>query len=124
MGMMGLHEGRPEKQVRLTVLDNEPMSRLAEQRLRQAGIPCYISPLGVGPGGWGSAYNLPHALYVHHADVTRARELLELVPGEMAPREGAGPARRRPAQRLAAVAIIAAWLAAGAIAFLVARIAG
>ena len=46
-----------EKQVRLTAFDNEPMARLAEQRLGQIGIPCLIRPLRAGPGLWGSAYN-------------------------------------------------------------------
>ena len=70
-----------EKQVRLTVFDNEPMARLAEQRLRQAGIPCFIRSLRGGPGLWGSAYNLPHDIYVYATDETPARELLELEPG-------------------------------------------
>ena len=56
------------KQIVLTVFNNEPLARLAQQRLLQAGIPCLIrSPYG-GPGLWGSAYNLPHALYVYDSD--------------------------------------------------------
>ena len=69
-----------EKQVRLTVFDNEPMARLAEQRLRQQGIPSIIRSLRGGPGLWGSAYNLPHDLYVFESDETAAREVLELAP--------------------------------------------
>ena len=69
-----------EKQVRLTVFDNEPFARLAEQRLQQAGIPCFIRSLRGGPGLWGSAYNLPHDLYVYASDETPAREVLDLVP--------------------------------------------
>ena len=69
-----------EKQVRLTVFDNEPIARLAEQRLRQAGIPCVIRSLRGGPGLWGSAYNLPHDLYVYASDEDQARQLLELSP--------------------------------------------
>ena len=122
---MALLKGGGENQVRLTVFDNEPMARLAEQRLHQAGILCYTRSLGVGPGAWGSAYNLPHALYVHQADATRAREILELAPAGMARRGQAAPARgRRTVRGLAAAVIIAGWLAAGAIAFLVARLAG
>jgi hypothetical protein len=45
---MPFHEGGREKQVRLTVFDNEPMARLAEQRLRQAGVLCYTRSLGGG----------------------------------------------------------------------------
>ena len=66
------------KQVRLTGFENEPMARLAEQRLWQSGIPCIIRSMRGGPGLWGSAYNLPHDLYVYEADLAKARELLEL----------------------------------------------
>ncbi len=72
-----------EKQVRLTVFDNEPMARLAEQRLRQQGIPCLTRCLRGGPGLWGSAYNLPHDLLVYESDETEAREVLELAPHEV-----------------------------------------
>ena len=74
------HRGRREKQVRLTVFDNEPMARLAEQRLRQAGIRCVIRSLRGGPGLWGSAYNLPHDLCVYESDQMPAREVLDLGP--------------------------------------------
>ena len=66
------------KQVRLTGFDNEPMARLAEQRLWQSGIPCITRSMRGGPGLWGSAYNLPHDIYVYEADQVDARELLEL----------------------------------------------
>ena len=66
------------KQVRLTGFDNEPMARLAEQRLWQSGIPCITRSMRGGPGLWGSAYNLPHDIYVYEADQAKARELLEL----------------------------------------------
>jgi hypothetical protein len=69
-----------DKQVRLTVIDNEPLARLAEQRLQQAGIPCFIHSLRGAPGLWGSAYNLPHDLYVYESDETQAREVLDLAP--------------------------------------------
>ena len=62
-----------EKQVRLTGFDNEPMARLAEQRLRQIDIPCFIRCLRGGPGLWGSAYNLPHDLFVYESDEPQAR---------------------------------------------------
>ena len=51
---------------------------MAEQRLLQEGIPCVTKSLGGGPGLWGSAYNLPHGVYVFQEDATRARELLGL----------------------------------------------
>ena len=66
------------KQVRLTGFDNEPMARLAEQRLWQSGIPCITRSMRGGPGLWGSAYNLPHDIYVYEEDRAKARELLEL----------------------------------------------
>ena len=71
------------KQVRLTVFDNEPMARLAEQRLRQSNIPCLIRSLRGGPGLWGSSYNLPHDLYVYETDRVLAREVLELDQAEL-----------------------------------------
>ena len=77
-----------QKQVPLTVFNSEPLAKLAEQRLRQEGIPCFTRSLHGGPGLWGSAYpNLPHALYVHEADEMRARETLDLPPLELAERE-------------------------------------
>ena len=75
MGFTG-RDGR--KQVRLTGFDNEPMARLAEQRLWQSGIPCITRSMRGGPGLWGSAYYLPHDIYVYEADRAEARELLDL----------------------------------------------
>ena len=70
-------------QVRLTTFDNEPLARLAEQRLGQEGIPCLVRSLQGGPGLWGSAYNMPNALYVFQSDEMQAREVLDLPPQEM-----------------------------------------
>ncbi len=70
--------GSGQKQVQLTVFDNEPEARMAEQRLFQEGIPCVTKSLGGGPGLWGTAYNLPHGVYVHEEDATQAREILGL----------------------------------------------
>ncbi len=67
-----------QKQVQLTVFDNEPEARMVEQRLFQEGIPCVTKSLGGGPGLWGTAYNLPHGVYVYEEDMTQARELLGL----------------------------------------------
>ena len=71
------------KQVRLTGFENEPMARLAEQRLWQSDIPCFIRSMRGGPGLWGSAYNLPHDLYVFETDRARAGEVLELELAEL-----------------------------------------
>ena len=67
-----------ERTVRLAVFPDEPSARLAEGRLLGAGIPCLVKALGVGPGGWGVAVSLPHALYVRREDLERARSLLGL----------------------------------------------
>ena len=83
-----------DKQVRLTVFDNEPLARLAEQRLRQAGISCFIRSLRGGPGLWGSAYNLPHDLYVYASDEIPAREVLDLEPEGLEKRETYSPPSR------------------------------
>ena len=71
---------RRGKQVRLTGFNNEPMAKLAEQILREEGIPCFTRSLHGGPGLWGSAYNLPHDISVYEEDEVRAREVLELPP--------------------------------------------
>jgi len=82
--------------VRLAVLDNEASARLAEQRLGQEGIPSFSQSLQGGPGMWGSAFNLPHALYVRASDEMQAREVLNLVPLEV--RERASPPAPRRSQ--------------------------
>ncbi|MDA0264494.1 MAG: DUF2007 domain-containing protein [Chloroflexi bacterium] len=78
---------QPGKQISLTVFDNEPTARMAEQRLQLEGIPCLVRSLRGGPGLWGSSYNLPHDLLVYEEDVMRAREVLEVPPKEILERE-------------------------------------
>ena len=85
--MLSTPRRNSEKQVQLTVFNNEPMASLAEQRLRLEGIPSLIRSLHGGPGLWGSAYNLPHGLYVYQSDEMRAREVLDLTPLELVERE-------------------------------------
>ena len=77
---------RTGKQVRLTIFENEPVARMAEQRLHLEGIPSMIRPLQGGPGLWGSAYNLPHGLYVFQSDAIPAKDVLELPPSEIVER--------------------------------------
>ena len=84
-----MSRNRHRKQVSLTVFDNEPTARMAEQRLQLEGIPCLIRSLRGGPGLWGSAYNLPHDLLVYEGDEMRAREVLDFVPAEILERERA-----------------------------------
>ena len=68
------------KQISLTVFSNEPIARMAEQRLQLEGIPCLVRSLRGGPGLWGTAYNLPHDLLVYEEDETRARKVLQVLP--------------------------------------------
>ena len=84
---MGSRRGSRPKQVHLTGFDNEPMARLAEQRLWEQGIPCLARSLRGGPGLWGSTFNLPHEILVFEDDVMKARDLLELPPLEIAERQ-------------------------------------
>ena len=98
---------RVGKQVKLTVFENEPLARLAEQRLRQESIPSVVRSLGVGPGGWGVATYLPHALYVKAGDEMHARQLLDLPPAEIDEREGSPP-RQGPRMSVVVMLIITA----------------
>ena len=82
------------KQVMLHVYENEPTARMAEQRLYSEGVPAMVRSLGGGPGLWGSAFNLPHCLYVFQADETRAREILGLDSADSQDSDGASPQRR------------------------------
>ena len=104
-----MDRSRNRRQVRLTVLENEPLARLAEQRLRQESIPCMVRSLGAGPGGWGAATNLPHAIYVTASDEMRARQALDLSPAEIEEREGPPSySRYHPSTMIIALLIIAA----------------
>ena len=100
---------RKQKQIRLTVFENEPLARMAEQRLKQEGIHCLVRSLGSGPGGWGMATNLPHAIYVMETDHVRACDVLDLAPAEIAERDGLSDARvqRRSSPTLVILLIIA-----------------
>ena len=84
-----------QKQVQLSVFDNEPEARMAEQLLFQQGIPCVTKSLGGGPGLWGSAFNLPHGIYVHEGDATRAREVLGLQADGETNGDGSPPVMER-----------------------------
>ena len=83
-----MDEPRSRKQIRLTVFANEPLARLAEQPLGEQSIRCLILPLGAGPGGWGVATYMHHAMYVKAADEMRARQVLDLPPAEIMERYG------------------------------------
>ena len=77
-------------QVPLSMFPNEPLARLAAQRLELAGVPSLVKSLQGGPGLWGSAYNLPHALYVFQSDEARSREILNLGAEEGSVGQGYG----------------------------------
>ena len=83
-----------DKQVRVHTYDNEPSARMAEQRLRSLGIPAMVRSLHGGPGLWGSAFNLPHGLYVFETDESKAREVLGLDSPVSQDNDGASPKRR------------------------------
>ena len=110
---------RRRKQVSLTVFDNEPTARMAEQRLQLEGIACFIRSLRGGPGLWGSAYNLPHDLMVYEDDEMRAREVLDMVPQEIIERERQG--RQRPAAT--SQWTMPQWMVTGGIVIIVAFVA-
>ncbi len=81
------------RQVKLHTYDNEPTARMAEQRLRSLGIPAMVRSLHGGPGLWGSAFNLPHGLYVFETDESKARELLGLDSADSQDIDQASPKR-------------------------------
>ncbi len=109
------------KQVRLTGFNNEPMAKLAEQILRDEGIPCYTRSLHGGPGLWGSAYNLPHDISVYEEDEVRAREILELPPLDPAQRVARESAESGRDRRLLFLGVAIAVLAVAIILQSVAR---
>ena len=61
----------------LMIAPNEPMARLWEDILVEAGIPVLVRPGGPGAGGWGSVATFAHDLYVRQDDLARAREIVD-----------------------------------------------
>ena len=82
-----MNGSRRQKQIRLTVFDNEPEARLAATRLREEDIACAVRSLGAGPGLGVGIFNVPHALYVYEEDVVRACDVLDLPPAEVLERQ-------------------------------------
>ena len=115
---------RTSGQVRLTVVENEPLAHLTRLRLREERIPCVVRSLGAGPGGWGVATNQPHAIYVNSVDEMRAREVLDLPPAEITEREGtpSQPMRRLPMPVIVLLIITAAALLIGTLEIVINRI--
>ena len=100
---------RRDKPVTLEVYLSEPLARMAAQRLEQEGIQCMVRAVGVGPGGWGVAANVPHALDTWEEDAVQARQILELMPAEINERLHAtqGAPSRFPIAILVVLAIVA-----------------
>ena len=112
-----MDNSRRGKQIRLAIFDNEPLARLAEQRLLEENIPCVVRSLGAGPGVWGVATNMPHALYVKADDEMRAREVLDLDPAELEEREEfpAPPAKGLTTPTVAIIIVLALVLLFGVV---------
>ena len=87
------HGNTRSRQVMLHTYDNEPTARMAEQRLRSVGVPAMIRSLQGGPGLWGTAYNMPHGLYVFETDESKAREVLGLETPDYQGNDGTSPKR-------------------------------
>ncbi len=60
----------------LMTAPNEPIARLWEQVLQDAGIPVLVRPGGPGAGAWGSVATFEHGLFVRKGDLERAREII------------------------------------------------
>ena len=104
------HRHRGEKPVTLEVYSSEPLARMAANRLESEGIPCMVRAVGVGPGGWGLAANVPHALDTWQEDVVHAREVLNLMPAEIEERlrQNADPPTSIPRLLMLGVLVIVA----------------
>ena len=99
---------RNDKTVTLEVYSSEPLARMAAGRLELEGIRCMVRAVGIGPGGWGVAANVPHALDAWEGDAVLAREILELMPAEIEDcmRETVGARTRFPMVVLAVLGIV------------------
>lgn len=74
---------REKREIKLIVCQGEPLASLAAQRLHDSGIRCVVRSLGLGPGVWGLAADLPCAIYVSAADEINARWVLDLPSDEL-----------------------------------------
>jgi hypothetical protein len=66
----------PEEIAFLMTAPNEPIARMWEQMLAEAGIPALVRPGGPGAGAWGSVATFEHDLYVRQDDLNRARQIM------------------------------------------------
>lgn len=67
----------PDDIVQLAAAPNEPIARMWEEMLNDAGVPVLIRPGGPGFGGWGSVATFEHHLYVRPEDLERAQQIME-----------------------------------------------
>ncbi|MFN3974492.1 MAG: putative signal transducing protein [Dehalococcoidia bacterium] len=108
--------------MRIAFFSSEPLARLAASRLEEVGIPCLVRSEGVGPGGWGTAANIPYSVAVSEQEQWRAREVLGLSPAEVEERAKAQPGRRPPFILRLALFILALVLVLAVIAGVASRI--
>lgn len=66
----------PDDLVHLTAAPNEPIARMWEEILTEAGVPVLVRPGGPGFGGWGSVATFEHHLYVRPDDLARAQQIM------------------------------------------------
>ena len=107
-GRVTLISDNTKATVKLTTFPNEPLARVAVGRLRQNGIGSIVRSMGAGPGGWGTAATLPHAMYVLEADEMEARQTLDLPTVEIEERDDSSKTRRWSRSVLMGVALLVA----------------
>jgi hypothetical protein len=61
----------------LVSVPNEIEANLIAGILRDSGLAVLVRPGGPGLGAWASAATFEHAIYVRHADLDRARTILD-----------------------------------------------
>jgi len=68
--------------VYLATAPNEPIARLWEQILAEAGIRALVQSGGPGFGAWGSVATFSHDLFVLEADLERAQAVMQSLTEE------------------------------------------
>jgi hypothetical protein len=79
----------------LATAPNEPVADMWVEALQQQGIRAMARPLGPGFGGWASAFNLEHALYVLESRLAEAREVIKAFEGSGFDDQAESPFRGR-----------------------------
>ena len=60
----------------LMTAPNEPLARMWEEILQEAGIPALVRPGGPGAGAWGSVATFEHGIFRPRAGSGAAREIV------------------------------------------------